>query len=172
MGRLIVAILLTTLACAPTADRASAPTSFGAEPTSKATTESVSSCQVTNDRMTPPPAYVEFLVGGASDPVRARADAAIGNFVGNEALWLLLPRNGVLVGLTGKFLPWRTHPGQLNWSARRLDGSTLATRPVGRRDAGDVGFAADTVEFPEPGCWQVIYTVDGQFPLAVTVEVK
>jgi hypothetical protein len=117
--------------------------------------------------MTPPDEYVEFLVGGASDQERARAHLKTGNFIGNEAMWLLLPDNGEMIGrLNDKLLPWRLKPGELRWEAHRLDGNaSVAKHRAGPTGYGDIGFQAAGVEFPESGCWEVTYSLNDQYPL-------
>lgn len=118
--------------------------------------------------MTPPKEVVDFLAGGSSQPEAARAYLLTANFYGNEAFWVLLPPKGELPPgrLGDKLMPYRLKSGLLEWEAHRLDGRTQVTKqPVGPDGYGDIGFQAGGVGFPEPGCWEVTYTLDGQHPL-------
>ena len=131
-------------------------------------------CRPTVARMTPPAEVIEFIVAGSSEPEITRAGLRTANFFGNEALWLLLPENGEINGrLSDKLMPYRMKAGQLQWQARRLDGSaTVRKQPAGPSGYGDIGFQAGGVGFPESGCWEVTYTLSDQYPLTFVLQAK
>ncbi len=124
--------------------------------------------------MTPPTEYLEFLIGGSSNQEQTRTNLKNANFIGNEAMWLLLPPRGEIIGrLNDKFLPWRLKPGQLRWEAHRLDGDgSVPKHPAGPSGYGDIGFQAAGIEVPEAGCWEVTYTLNDQYPLPFIVRVQ
>jgi hypothetical protein len=167
-GACLLGICLLASACSPAA---LAPTP-SSSPSARADPTVV--CNPTVAQMTPPSDYVEFLVGGSSKPEQSRAALKTANFMGNEAMWLVLPDKGEMVGrLFDKFLPWRTKPGELQWEARRLDGTTTVARHrAGPEGYGDIGFQAAGVDLPEYGCWQVTYTLNDQYPLQFVLLVR
>lgn len=159
---------LVLLTCACSSGAAGTSTSSASERVSPVV------CNPTDARMTPPTEYVEFLVGGSSKPEQTREVLKTANFMGNEAMWLLLPAKGEMIGrLDDKFLPWRTKAGELQWEARRLDGvGSVARHRAGPEGYGDIGFQAAGVELPEYGCWEVTYTLGGQYPLQFVLEAR
>jgi hypothetical protein len=124
--------------------------------------------------MTPPSEYVEFLVEGSSNQEQTRTYLETANFIGNEAIWLILPPKGEMIGrLSDKLLPWRLKPGELQWEAHRLDGrATVAKHPAGPAGYGDIGFQAAGVGFPESGCWEVTYTLNDRYPLRFVLHAE
>lgn len=84
---------------------------------------------------------------------------------GNDALWVILPPNGVIkphpswVKANGsihvKFPWWRAIEGMLTITGRRLD---VGAKPLAARvppGYGTIGFQATTIVFPTRGCWSV-----------------
>jgi hypothetical protein len=122
--------------------------------------------------MTPPQAYADFIAGGATNQDQVRTYLKTANFIGNEVIWLILPDRGEMIGrLVDKFLPWILKPGNLQWEARRLDGrASVAKRPAGPTGHDPVGFQGGVVELPAPGCWEITYTLDNQYPLRFVVR--
>jgi hypothetical protein len=129
-------------------------------------------CQPTVAHMTPPTAPLEFMIGGSSDPEGARRIAPALNWYGNDAMWVVLPPNGEIVGrLDDKIPPYRMKRGQVTWSARQLDGkSSVPTQTMS--GYGDVGFQAGGPGFPNVGCWEVSYWLDGRDELRFVVRVR
>ena len=76
---------------------------------------------------------------------------------GNEALWLILPADGV--AHSGKVMWWRTATGLLAIAGRRLDGPAPPLAAQIPDGYGETGFQATGVDFPTPGCWEVTGTV-------------
>jgi len=85
---------------------------------------------------------------------------------GNGKLWTTLPVDGKLFvepdrnGLLGeKFNWWRTIPGHLTITGRRLDGpgTMWASIPHGY---ADIGYQASGIYFSGGGCWQITGRVD------------
>jgi hypothetical protein len=119
--------------------------------------------------MTPPDEALDFIVSGSTDP-DARPKIAAMNWYGNDAMWVILPPQGEIIGrLFDKIPPYRMKYGTVLWEARRLDGNTLI-RPQAMGPAG-LGFQAGGPGFPDRGCWEVTYTLDGQDPLRFVLSV-
>lgn len=136
-------------------------------------TASASECHPTLSRMSPPAEAVEFFANGSSTPDAARQELKTANWFGNEAMWVVLPPNGEIVGrLDDKIAPYRIKRGMVQYEARQLDGpGVVGKTPIGR-GYGDIGFAAGGPAFPTIGCWEVTYTLDGGDPLRFVVRVR
>jgi hypothetical protein len=87
---------------------------------------------------------------------------------GNGKLWVgALWPGGVMevgpdfFGPTGgsKFGWWRSVPGTLQITGRRLDGAAPPLRADVPSGYGEVGFQSSGVHFPTPGCWEVTGTM-------------
>src|SRR5688572_12534273 len=88
-------------------------------------------CQPTVAYMTAPAEVVDFFASGSSRPEEAREAWAKGtvNTYGNDAMWVVLPPNGELVGrLDDKIPPYMLKAGRVEWEARRLDGQGSVPR--------------------------------------------
>lgn len=80
---------------------------------------------------------------------------------GNEALWVALPANGEFTPVAGapparKFMWWRLVEGALSIDGQLLSApnvKAIAEIPSGY---GAIGFQATGIEFPQPGCWEVV----------------
>lgn len=134
-------------------------------PTPVPTAAAGADCRPTVARMKPPDAFLNFVVGGSSQPEKSREHLlAAGNFVGNDAIWVLLPDDGTTRVGGDKFLVWRLKPGVVSYIARRTDGRGLdITQTLDARSGyGDIGFQPGGVDLPTAGCWEVIYQLNGE----------
>jgi len=124
--------------------------------------------------MTAPFEAIEFFAQGSSTPDRAREMLKTANWYGNEAMWVVLPDDGQLVGrLDDKIAPYRLKRGRVRYEAIQLDGPGVVTRRAIGPDAyGDIGFAAGGPAFPTVGCWEVTYTLDGEDALRFVLRVR
>jgi hypothetical protein len=131
-------------------------------------------CQPTVAHMTPPTAPLEFMIGGSSNPDGARRIAPTLNWYGNDAMWVVLPPNGEIVErLSDKIPPYRMKSGHVTWSARQLDGrSSVIARAIGPSGYGNQGFQAGGPSFPNTGCWEVSYWLDGRDELRFVLRVR
>lgn len=130
-------------------------------------------CHPTVAHMTPPSEPLEFMIGGSSSPT-ARSVIPTLNWYGNDAMWVLLPPNGEIVGRLGdKIPPHRMKPGYVTWSARQLDGkSSVPWQPIGPSGYGEEGFQAGGPGFPTTGCWEVTYLLAGRDELRFVLRVR
>jgi hypothetical protein len=131
-------------------------------------------CHPTIARMTPPSAPFEFFANGSSTPEAARVVLKTANWYGNDAMWVVLPPDGEIVGrLDDKIPPYRLKTGQVRYEALQLDGhGVVASAAIGAGGYGDIGFASGGPTFPTTGCWQVTYTLDGADPLRFVLRVR
>jgi hypothetical protein len=131
-------------------------------------------CHPTIAQMTPPAEALEFTANGSSTPDAAREQLKTANWYGNDAMWVILPPNGEIVGrLDDKIPPYRLKRGLVQYEARQLDGNgTVQRTPIGPNSYGDIGFAAGGPAFPTMGCWQVTYWLDGASPLTFVIKVR
>ena len=130
-------------------------------------------CHPTIAHMTPPTEALEFFAGGSSSP-NARELVKTQNWYGNDAMWVILPSNGEIVGrLDDKIPPYRLKRGSVQYEARQLDGPGLVrSQRIGTDSYGDIGFAAGGPAFPTVGCWEVTYSLDGHDPLSFVLRVR
>ena len=125
-------------------------------------------CHPTVARMTPPEEAVVFFARGDPDATRKL------NWLGNEAMWVILPPDGEIVGrLDDKIAPFRVKRGVAEYEAREIGGPGVVSRHlVGSSGYGDIGFQSGGPTFPHVGCWQVTYLVGGMDPLVFVVKVR
>jgi hypothetical protein len=99
---------------------------------------------------------------------------------GNAALRAGVPASGVLPAMRTSLWPgewgtkypwWRTIPGTLRISARRLDGPSAGFHSQVAYGYGRSGFVPSSLIWPEPGCWQVTGTVAGH-SLTIVMRVR
>jgi hypothetical protein len=124
--------------------------------------------------MTPPAEAIEFFANGSSRPDAARETLRTANWYGNDAMWIILPETGEIVGrLDDKIPPYRLKRGRVQYEARQLDGpGVVRSQAIGADGYGDIGFAAGGPAFPTAGCWEVIYTLDGSDPLSFVLRLR
>ena len=129
-------------------------------------------CQPTVAHMTPPTEPLEFMIGGSSNPEGARRTTPTLNWYGNDAMWVVLPPNGEIIGRLGdKIPPYRMKRGQVTWSARQLDGKSSV--PIQTMSGyGDIGFQAGGPGFPNVGCWDVSYWLASRDGLRFVLRVR
>ena len=111
-----------------------------------------------------PPEAARPIIAGYQGP----PDGLHLSMYGNDALWVALPRDGVVQGipqaggLGDKFLTVRLIAGEVTAQGRRLDGpappATFSIPP----GYGDSGFQAFGVTCPTPRCWQITQHLAGQ----------
>lgn len=130
-------------------------------------------CRPTVAHMTPPKEPLEFMIGGSSSPEAARRITPTLNWYGNDAMWVVLPPNGEIVGrLDEKIPPYRMKPGYVIWSARQLDRDTTVRPEQMILGYGDEGFQAGGPSFPHTGCWEVTYSLGGRDELRFELRVR
>jgi len=121
--------------------------------------------------MVPPQVVMDIVIGGASprpDPTPSReAWATTGNWIGNDAMWVSLPVNGVFQRRYSKLLMIPLKAGSITVSGRRLDGDALGTF-TGTASDGNIG---SSVTFSTNGCWELAYTLAGD-ELRFTMRVE
>jgi hypothetical protein len=160
---LLVAAALAGVACDAAAPQPGSPTSTAAA--------AAAGCAPTIARMVPPQVVMDIIFGGmsprpSSTPSR-EAWAASGNWVGNDALWISLPPDGVHQRRYSKLWMIPLRGGDIAISGRQLDGDRSGTF-VGSASSGNIG---SSVSFSSAGCWELTYSLDGSrltFTLAVT----
>jgi hypothetical protein len=101
----------------------------------------------------------------ASTPSRDTWAATV-NWIGNDALWVSLPDDGVFERRYQKLFAMAMRNGRIEVTGRRLGDGSAATR-IGSMRSENFG---SSIEFPEAGCWEVTYTFDGS-PLMFTLRV-
>jgi len=160
-------IVLLASACA-TAGTPSEREGSGRAATSPVASIITGPCPVTTPppvALAPPPAAVT----GPNAGLAFRADGLANFLYGNDALVVVLPRDGALHpddpsrGLpSGVKFGWdRIVPGDLAIATRRLDGVTAPQSASVPGGYGDSGFQVSGLRFASPGCWQVSGTVGG-----------
>jgi hypothetical protein len=129
-------------------------------------------CHPTIAHMTPPTEAVEFFAGGSSSP-NAREILKTSNWYGNDAMWVILPPNGEIIGrLDEKIPPYRIKQGYVIWSARQLDGNDKVASQQMISGYGDLGFQAGGPGFPHTGCWEVTYALASRDELRFVLRVR
>jgi hypothetical protein len=156
-GRLILAASSLVIACAPSNPAAS---NLPATP-----------CQPTNVQMVPPQEVMDFMVShstSSATPPPREEWARMGNWFGDDELWLLLPSEGRVPGSDIKIATYRMRAGRITISGRRLDG-VGTIKGVASAGYGDLGFQPTGLTFSSAGCWDVAYRV-GDHELHVTLR--
>jgi len=147
---LFVLLPAAVTACAPTG---SAPPGASRE---------IQTCRPTIARMVPPQTVMDMMIGGmsprpSSTPSR-EVWAASGNWIGNDVVWVSLPADGVFARKYHKLYSMAFRSGPITITGRHVDGSAA---PVRVGSAMGENFES-TVDFPEAGCWEVVYDFAGE----------
>jgi hypothetical protein len=165
MRALVIAGLLVLAAC----DVVRQPPLTAAPATSSVATHGT--CQPTFARMTPPQVVMDTMIGGASprpNPTPSRdAWAATGNWIGNDAMWVSLPVDGVFQRRYAKLWMIPLKGGPITIKGKQLDGDGSGTF-AGTASDGNIGSG---VTFSTPGCWELVYSLAGQ-DLRFTLKVE
>jgi len=121
--------------------------------------------------MVPPQVVMDIMIGGASprpNPTPSRdAWAATGNWIGNDAMWISLPLDGVFQRRYSKVWMIPLKGGPITVSGRQLDGNGLGTF-TGTASDGNIG---SSVTFSTTGCWELRYSLAGE-ELRFTLRVE
>jgi hypothetical protein len=133
------------------------------------------SCEPTVARMVPPQFVMDHVVGGVRPQptvvMSREVWASDKNYLGNDLLWLDLPRDGRVRGRSVSINTYEIRPARIAVTARRSDG-VPATVSV-ERDENPGGGPRDravTMVFSTPGCWEINFEQGGsdlRFVLAV-----
>ena len=114
---------------------------------------------------------MDIIIGGTSprpDPIPSRdAWAATGNWIGNDAIWISLPPDGVFQRRYSKVWMIPLKGGAIAVSGRQLDGNGLGTF-TGTASDGNIG---SSVTFSTTGCWELTYALAGE-ELRFTMRVE
>jgi hypothetical protein len=153
-----VACTSTTAPRSPSTLGRSLPTS-----TSTATGDFLSGpCPVTEpvSRKEIPKPVVESVLGA----YRGSPVENIGNWYGNDSLWVELPPRSTVVKPSGEKLsekfPWvRLIRGSIRIVGQRLDGPAPPARGEASTGNGPIGFNSSGIAFPTTGCWRITGTI-------------
>ena len=163
MRVLAVAVLLLLSACSD-----APPPNV---PVRTSTPETEVQCRPTLVRMVPPQSVMDTMFNGISPRPSATpsrdAWAATGNWIGNGALWISLPVDGIFQRRYSKLWMIPLKGGPITLSGRLLDGNRSGTF-TGTASDGNIG---STVTFSTPGCWELAYTLAGE-ELRFTMKVE
>jgi hypothetical protein len=114
-------------------------------------------CRPTFAGMVPPQVVMDIIIGGASPrpspPPSRDAWAATGNWIGNSALWVSLPVDGVFSRKYSKLWMIPLVQGPIAITGRQLDGAGAGTF-TGTASDSNIG---SSVTFSTPGCWELVY---------------
>jgi hypothetical protein len=141
------------------------------QPASQPHTLATRPCPVTQPipRGQVPSAVARAVFPGVEDP-------DVGDWYGNDALWVeLYPHGTVVKGpseeLSEKF-PWvRLIRGRLHIDGRRLDGPAPPPDAQVPTGYGPSGFQASGISFPTVGCWEITGKISDR-ELTFVVEVR
>jgi hypothetical protein len=100
----------------------------------------------------------------------------IGNWYGNDALWVELPARSTVVKPPGEKLaekfPWvRLIRGYIRIDGRRIDGPAPPALGEASTGNGPIGFNSSGIAFPSTGCWSITGTISG-YDLTFVVKVE
>jgi hypothetical protein len=114
---------------------------------------------------------MDAMFGGMSSQPSATpsrdAWAASGNWIGNDALWVSLPNDGVFERKYHKLYAMALRSGPITVTGKRLEDGGAATTRIGSMNSDNFG---SSVDFPKSGCWKVTYDFAGE-PLQFTLRV-
>jgi hypothetical protein len=127
-------------------------------------------CRPTIARMVPPQMVMDAMFGGMSPQPSAtptiEAWAASSNWIGNDALWISLPNDGVFERRFHKLFSMALRNGPITITGRRLEDGGAPDR-IGSMTSENFG---SSVSFAQAGCWEVTYDFAGE-PLRFTLKV-
>lgn len=120
--------------------------------------------------MVPPQVVMDAIFAGISPQPSAtpsrEAWAASTNWIGNDALWVSLPKDGVFERKYSKLSAMALRSGPITITGRRLEDGGAPTR-IGSMNSDNFG---STINFAQAGCWDVTYDFAGA-PLRFTLKV-
>ena len=157
-----LAVVLLGLGCAPGPEMARAVGT--ATPGREAAARGACPVTLPVPREAIPPAAAAAILAGSSAPPGALRLSV----VGNNALWVVIPVDGRVVGVRrpdgvfDKFPTVRLVEGRVTGEARRLDAPAPPAQVSIPEGYGGSGFQAVGVTFPTGGCWEVTERVAGQ----------
>src|SRR5438552_17973964 len=119
-------------------------------------------CRPTIARMVPPQRVMDAIFAGmsprpAATPSR-EAWAAGANWIGNDALWVSLPNDGVFQRKYTKLYAMALRSGPIMVTGRRIEGPA-APSVIGSMNSDNFG---SSISFAEAGCWEVTYDFAGE----------
>lgn len=122
-------------------------------------------CEPTLARMVPPQSIMDVSFGGmrpqpSATPAR-EAWAATSNWIGNDALWLSLPVDGVFERKYHKLFMIALKAGPIAITGRRLDGDGSDRSGMFWAHATSENIGS-SVTFAKPGCWELTYELGGE----------
>ncbi len=127
-------------------------------------------CRPTIARMVPPQRVMDAIFAGMSPrPVATpsrEAWAAGANWIGNDALWVSLPNDGVFERKYSKLYAMALRSGPITITGRRLEDGAAPSR-IGAMNSDSFG---SSIDFAQAGCWEVTYDFAGE-PLRFTLRV-
>jgi hypothetical protein len=131
-------------------------------------------CQPTIARMVPPQAVMDTMFAGMSPrpsatPTR-EAWAASANWIGNDAMWLSLPPDGIFERRYHKLLMVPLKGGPISITGRRLDGDGSDRSGMFWAHASSANIGS-SVDFAKSGCWELVYNLGGE-QLTFTLKVE
>jgi len=112
--------------------------------------------------MVPPQVVMDAIFGGISPQPAAtpsrEAWAASTNWIGNDALWVSLPKDGVFERKFSKLYAMALRTGPIAITGRRLEDGGAPAR-IGSMNSETFG---SSISFAQAGCWEVIYDFAGE----------
>lgn len=164
MRVLLLATLLASIACEQAAQPVVIPSPVATD---------APRCEPTIARMVPPQSIMDVSFGGmiprpSATPTR-EAWAARENWIGNDALWIALPPNGVFERKYHKLFMIALKGGPITIAGRRLDGdgSDRSGMFWAHATSDNIG---SSVTFAKSGCWELTYELAGE-QLRFTLDV-
>jgi hypothetical protein len=120
--------------------------------------------------MVPPQVVMDAIFAGISPQPSAtpsrEAWAASTNWIGNDALWVSLPNDGVFERKYSKLYAMALRSGPITITGRPLEDGVGPSR-IGSMNSDNFG---SSISFAQAGCWEVTYDFAGE-PLRFTLKV-